>query len=406
MAQRALISLTMIVKNEESNLPRVLASARGLADELVVVDTGSTDRTVEIARAHGAKDFSFEWIDDFSAARNYALERATGDWVLILDGDDVALESAPGALRAEVAAQPDHVFFMRVPVRSPGGDGTGSSVIGSRRLFRNVPEIRWHNRIHENLFHATREHEPDIEVAARSLMIDHHGYAVDDPAVHAKRARRNSRMLRQAIADSPENPYLPYYLAVGQFNARHFAAALETVRGTLRRFQGRVRPDFEGAVRCLGMRAAMALGRPTLAVQLGLPAIRVYAYSELCYWLGLAYVETGELAQADRFLRLALSLRDRVAEFQSEAGTGSWKALIQLGSVAWLSGERENACARWRQAHQWAPDQALTNLALGRGLLMAGEPAEALPHLRRAVELAPRMEEAKAALAEGLKAVA
>ncbi|MBI2899899.1 MAG: glycosyltransferase [Planctomycetes bacterium] len=83
-----MISLCMIVRNEESNLPRVLGSVLGLADESVVVDTGSTDRSVEVAKSLGARVEFFEWIDDFSAARNHALSMARGDWIMVLDADD------------------------------------------------------------------------------------------------------------------------------------------------------------------------------------------------------------------------------------------------------------------------------------------------------------------------------
>ena len=79
----------MIVRNEEKNLPDCLGSAKGLFDEIVVVDTGSTDRTQEIARDFGAKVFEFTWINDFAAARNAALSHATGDYAFWLDADDV-----------------------------------------------------------------------------------------------------------------------------------------------------------------------------------------------------------------------------------------------------------------------------------------------------------------------------
>ena len=85
----AKVSLTMIVRNEEQNLPRCLESVRGLFDEIVVVDTGSTDRTKEIAAGFGARVFDFAWIDDFAAARNVALDHATGDYAFWLDADDV-----------------------------------------------------------------------------------------------------------------------------------------------------------------------------------------------------------------------------------------------------------------------------------------------------------------------------
>ena len=97
--RKAKVSLTMIVRNEEENLPRCLESVQGLFDEIIVVDTGSTDRTKEIAAGFGARVFDFAWIDDFSAARNVALDHASGDYALWLDADDVIEPSQKEKLR-------------------------------------------------------------------------------------------------------------------------------------------------------------------------------------------------------------------------------------------------------------------------------------------------------------------
>lgn len=402
MAARPLISLTMIVKNEEANLPRVLASAQGIADEIVVVDTGSTDRTVEVARALGAKVSFFKWVDDFSAARNFALEQATGEWVLILDGDDVAVETTPGDFRREVEKLADHVQFMRVPIKSPHAGGAGFTIFGSRRLLRNVPEIRWHHPVHEMLFHSSLESSPGVEVGSDALVIEHVGYADQAHRSKEQKGARNMRIIKRAIAQYPENSHWHYYLALQHTSAGHKATALRLIRSALRRFGGKIRPDFEGAFRCLGIKVARDLGRHDAAIKIGLPGVKAYAYSELCFELGLTYFSVKEYVQAERFLRLAISLRGRLAEYQTEAGTGSWKAMIQLGTIAWVQNQPDVAMERWRAACEWAPDQALTNLALGRGLAAAGRVAESEPMLRRAVERAPQLAEAQLALAEAL----
>ena len=106
---RARTSLTMIVRDEQHNLPNCLSSVAGLFDEIVVVDTGSTDRTREIALEFGARVFDFVWVDDFAAARNAALARATGDYAFWLDADDVrrpaTTSTAPGAARGIAAGR-------------------------------------------------------------------------------------------------------------------------------------------------------------------------------------------------------------------------------------------------------------------------------------------------------------
>ena len=94
------ISACVITKNEEKNLPLWLDSMKRVADELIVVDTGSEDGTVEAARKGGAKVFFFPWIDDFSAAKTFALEKATGEWILFLDADQYFAEEAYPKVRA------------------------------------------------------------------------------------------------------------------------------------------------------------------------------------------------------------------------------------------------------------------------------------------------------------------
>ena len=108
------LSQCMIVKNEETNIRKALSWAKDIAFEQIVVDTGSTDRTVEIAEEMGAKIYHFEWIDDFSAAKNYAIEQAKGSWIAFLDADEyMEPEAARKLLQLleRIEAEPDSPGF-------------------------------------------------------------------------------------------------------------------------------------------------------------------------------------------------------------------------------------------------------------------------------------------------------
>jgi tetratricopeptide (TPR) repeat protein len=142
------LSVCLITRNEEQNLPRVLASVAGLADEVIVTDTGSTDRTVAVAAELKARVSQVAWANDFAAARNVALEQATGDWVLWLNPDeDVPAISHPHVRDALVRSE---VFAFGVIVQQlQRADGSvGFTENGQLRLFRRRPEVRFVGRLH------------------------------------------------------------------------------------------------------------------------------------------------------------------------------------------------------------------------------------------------------------------
>jgi GT2 family glycosyltransferase len=149
---KANVSLTIIARDEATNLSNCLRSVQGLFDEIVVVDTGSTDRTVEVARSFGARVFDFVWVDDFAAARNAALARAAGDYAFWLDADDVVDPPERDTLRTLIdglrAAEPS-AYVVRCQC-DPGEDGSGGeTVVDHIRLFPLREEVRWTYRVHE-----------------------------------------------------------------------------------------------------------------------------------------------------------------------------------------------------------------------------------------------------------------
>lgn len=159
------LSLCMIVKNEEHNLFKCLSSALNHVDEIIVVDTGSEDNTVEIAKQFGAIINQFEWCDDFSAARNFAMSQGHGNWILILDADEeiiVKSGTLKEHLESEIERNPDiqACFFEWI---NPFNSGTTS--VNTIRLFRNNLGIRYEGRFHEslvNISHPTHLNEVSI----------------------------------------------------------------------------------------------------------------------------------------------------------------------------------------------------------------------------------------------------
>jgi glycosyltransferase involved in cell wall biosynthesis len=202
----------MIVKNEEKTLPGCLASAAPYVDEVVVVDTGSTDRTVEIAESFGAQVHHFEWVDDFAAARNESLRHATGEWVLQLDADErLNLSGCPTGLR-DAAAAPGVDAYV-VMIRCHHGVESSKSCYGvnhNYRFFRRIPGIFYEKPVHESVDHSLRRYR--AATANAPFVIDHYGYDVDASDLNRK-LERNLAILERTADKDPHDPFVLYYLA-------------------------------------------------------------------------------------------------------------------------------------------------------------------------------------------------
>ncbi len=221
-SQRATVSLIMIVRNEEQNLPRCLESVRGLFDETIVVDTGSTDRTKEIAEAFGARVIEFAWIDDFAAARNVALANATGDYVLWLDADDVIEPPHQEKLKDLLSQlKPDRrtAYVLRCVCDTVDG---GKLAVDHPRLFPRLDEVRWEYRVHEQIIPSLLKAQ--IAMQWTDIIVRHTGYA--DPIVHEQKRQRNLHLLHRELAERPNDPFVLYYLGTLAFERKQWPEAL------------------------------------------------------------------------------------------------------------------------------------------------------------------------------------
>ncbi len=202
------LSVCMIARNEAGTIAHALASVTGIADELIVVDTGSTDRTEAMACAAGADVFRFAWCGDFATARNASLERARGDWVLVLDADE-ALDAGTGRQIPRLLETGADAFTVVMRNLSPPGELLQHVDMPITRLFRNRRAFRFEHPIHEQI-------RPAIEraggtVHSSDVLVRHFGYAVSGEVTEARRSR-NLALLEDALRVSPEDAYLHYQL--------------------------------------------------------------------------------------------------------------------------------------------------------------------------------------------------
>lgn len=217
------LSACLIVRNEARVLERCLTSLSGVVDEIVVVDTGSTDATPEIAAGFGARIRRHVWRDDFSAARNVGLEAATGDWILTIDADEYLEAGTRGRIRDVIDhADADGILITVRNLLAPDDliESAESRIV---RLFRRRDDVRFAGIIHEEVNAAITRRGGRI--VGSPLVIVHDGYASDTTQGDGTRAERNLPLLLRAAADTPQDPYLQFHLgATYQHLGRHAEA--------------------------------------------------------------------------------------------------------------------------------------------------------------------------------------
>ena len=166
------ISLCMIVKNEERSLSRTLESIKELVDEIIVVDTGSTDNTAQIAKSYNAKVFNFKWIDDFSAARNESLLHANHEWILTLDADEYLDNSSLKQIRNAIKDNHHPTCFEFRVISDVGTQNPNESRV--IRMFSNGYNILFKNKVHEQITHSIKA--TNAKILRVNAKIFHDGY--------------------------------------------------------------------------------------------------------------------------------------------------------------------------------------------------------------------------------------
>jgi len=224
----------MIVRNEEANLPGCLESVGDLFGEKIILDTGSADRTKEIAARFGARVADFAWVDSFAAARNEALRQANGQWILWLDADDRLDEPNRAKLRELFASLKDEnvAYAMKCLCLPDPVSGT-ATVVDHVRLFRNHPDIRWKYRVHEQILPAVRERGGEVRWA--EVAIQHVGY--QDATLRRRKLERDLRLLNLENAEHPDDPFTLFNLGCVFEELGQLREALPMLQRSLERSQ-------------------------------------------------------------------------------------------------------------------------------------------------------------------------
>lgn len=288
------ISLCMIVKNEEEVLARCLDSAADLVDEIIIVDTGSADKTTEIARQYTDKVYSFAWIDDFAAARNFSFSKATMQYCMWLDADDVLEEEARKLLRElkqELSPSVDVVMMKYHTAFDESGNPLFSYY--RERLLKNSPLYRWAGAVHEAI-------TPCGDVIYSDIAVSHKKTGRSDPD-------RNLRIFEKMIADGGVlQPREQFYYARELYYHQRYTEAEEVLNDFLAASAGWVENKIE-ACRFLAL-CRRETGRTEEALPALLNSLQYdVPRAEVCCDIGLLFMDKQMYRAAIFWYETALS---------------------------------------------------------------------------------------------------
>jgi len=420
------ITLCAIARNEAELLPRMLASVQEFVDEMVVVDTGSTDETVAIARSFGARVIEHAFQDDFSDARNVALNAAGSRWVLVLDADEYLAEGAGAVIRRAVKRRDRSGFYLHFINHLGRGR---QHVCAMARLFRSDPAIRFRYVIHEqivdDLLIYSRRHRLPLEVLDDAI-VHHDGYLKERSEARGK-DERNERLFRLQVERYPDHAYSWYKF--GDFLRRFEGRSEESLRA-LRRSASLLRGMDRRTVLELSFPAEVfallavdtdKAGDPRTAYQIASEGRERYGETpNLLFVIGhleakfgrhraafLAYARlrtydrrllavppepgvTGPIAMFGMGRALAALGHPRAAhrclQKSLQQNPEATEPRLLLARLLLERGEVNEAISNYRKILAAEPDRSSVRLRLGMLLLHAERPAEAVEELRRAAD--------------------
>lgn len=356
------ISACVIVKNEEKNINRWLACVHQVADEVIVVDTGSTDATVQLAEIGGAKVYFFPWCDDFSAAKNFALEQAHGEWVIFLDADEYFPKKSIHYVRESIQKyHPNRQvlgFVCRLFDIDQDEHNRFMGAVVQIRIFRNLSLLRYQGCVHETL-HSTVLQNRRMQFV-REIEIYHTGYSSQ---IIKKKLERNLSLLQSEIIKEGEKPEHALYFMDCYYGLGEYDKAIENAQKALDshvRFVGR-----EGHIENTLVNLLIKKKKPHAEIfQVIDNAMEKYPESiDFPLWKGILYWDEKDYLQTEVYFNKGLALKDNTLDptdaCMLNRTESLWPYVYEyLGLIAQMKFEDENAFAFFWQSLEAYPYNA------------------------------------------------
>lgn len=332
------ISVCIIARNEEDRIGTALASIPEHFEK-IMVDTGSEDATVHEAKRHGAKVFFYKWHDDFAAARNYSIEQATGDYILILDADEKLMDGAEDEIRKFAEEYPGQAGTVLIRNRS-NGEWTQHRMV---RLFPNRTEFRFAGAVHEQIYEGDRS----VAILNSGVTIEHYGY---EQEVYEKKGKYNRylTLYENHLEAQPNDGYMWYQLGKLHYSHREYVKAREAFEEGIRREQ----TDhfyFPPMLVQYGY-VLKELGFSGQAFEFLRPFAEYYPeFPDLPFLLAILAMESGDFANIAPNYERALQIGE-TTKYSTVEGVGSYKAAYNLGVFYEIVGDASKAVQYYQMA--------------------------------------------------------
>lgn len=328
-----LLSVCIIVKDEEEHLERCLNSVLPVADEIVVVDTGSTDRTVEIAESLGARVYHYPWDGSFANARNFGLEQATGEWILWIDADEVLEEQDHSLLEPTLRSAAENILLVKLlnyygeDRRDPGSLFS----VAHHRLFRNGKGIRFQNRIHERLvLPAGGDHEKEIRTEVLPVRIHHDGY-LNKNVTRKNKHERNLKMLLLEKEEDSDHSWTDYHIASEYYRIGDYKRAFDHINQSIAQFLAhhQLPPSMTYLLKYAILVETGSFDGALEGIE---RALAIYPeYIDLHFYKGVILLGRSQYAEALEVFKYCRSAGDSCGPHLSRAGVGTFLAEYYMG---------------------------------------------------------------------------
>ena len=384
MSNQPLLSLAMIVKDEEFTLPLTLNYVKTLVDEIIIVDTGSKDNTIQRAKEYGAKVFEFPWQDDFSLARNFSLEQCRGKWILVLDADEILDQENQEKLKKLLKREELVGFKLKQVSQLDHSLNPEMRILSIVRLFPNHPALRYVGCVHESLVCL----DPSLPYYTEEtdICIWHTGF-VNILHPKNKKRKRNLKIHLKYLERHPEDLINRFNAALEYFSLDYPEDAWENIEIGLKYLSKEVSlaPSFYS----LGSAIKIKLKDYSKALELADKALEINPlFPEAHFNRGKALAGLKEYQKALENFYKAIELKEYHI-FYSDHSTSTWKALCEIGLTHFYLNNLKEAEEAFIKAINIKPDNTLLWINLAhtyRALRLVEKEEEAF---RKAYSLEP-----------------